>query len=316
MGIMFNFEYLLYALLLIGVILINITPISRLISKQRSKARLRNISSEGSEVPKGNLHTHIAMLLKATFNIRNKDSAFYFEIGSIIFSGIIMILLNKVLPSNMAVLIGCLALPLPYVILRLMLEELRHKGSFEGDMLISEILNQYKLNYYKMEEALEKAADNLEDAPISQNILYKISSEIKLRKNDAELRQILNEFDYRYKTNWSSILSNNIYFAIADGVVVTDALHDLIGSIAKARKILEHSKRENSEALNMLKYLAPATYILSIVAAVKFFNFTVEKFFSYQFQTETGVQFFIYFVIAYVASISLALFFQRRKMDL
>lgn len=314
MNLRFDPIYLIYALLIIGLFLICKHSFDTLLSFGRSRARFRMLQNElGKE---SRVQTHLALLLRNTIGLTQKKYVNYFIAGSILLGLVLFVLVRQILTAKMALLAFILGVIMPYAVLRIILEQKRHKGSHEGDILIAELINQYKINYYKMDEAIEKTAALIDNAPISQKLLIRLSSGLKSYQSDEELRAILDEFEYNYKTNWAHVLRNNMYYALADGIVVTDALRDLMGSIAKARKIIEHTKRENSETENMLKYLAPGCYLLTVVCAVKYFGFTLGKFIEYQFYTPSGLKFFLVFLTAYIISVSLAIFYQKRKMDL
>ena len=311
-------RYVFYAIFLVGVLIVAMPSLKSLIQMIRINLYISKYGAQAdlSKMNTSSFDEHLTKLLRTTLNITNKNAAFYFKLISLVILVTVFILARQIIPAKMSLFLAAILAIMPYVIIRVSLETRRHKGSHEGDALIAELLNQYRLNTYKMEEAIEAAAVSLEDAPISQKLLLKLARDVKVARNDREILEALNEFEYNYRTNWSIVLKNNMFFALSEGIEVTEALKDLMESIAKARKIIEFTRRQNNESSNMLKYLAPATYGLTIWCAVKYFNFTIGKFFSYQFETEQGLTFFMYFLVSYIASIGLAIFYQSKKMDL
>ncbi len=317
----FNPEYILYILLVLSVAFTVYPSLEEMIQiiKVRLYALRNRVSGKAKKKKDGDfdkLQEHLKMLLVSTLSIKNMNGALYFEMISLIVFAVMFLMLRTIVPVRIALAAALITGALPYLMLRILLQRKRQKGSREGDELLSVLIGQYKINYRNMEEAIERAAGFLEDAPVSQKAMYRLARELKTATSREEINRALVSFNYNYKTNWSAILIKNMHYSLYDGIDVTESLEDLLKSIDKARKIIEHTRRQNSEAGNMLKFLAPASYLLTVFAAVKYFGFTVGKFFDYQFRTESGMKFFLYFTVAYVISICLAVFYQNRKMDL
>ena len=66
----------------------------------------------------------------------------------------------------------------------------------------------------------------------------------------------------------------------------------------------------------MLKYLAPVSYLLTVLLACRFFDFTLAKYFKYQLGTALGLQWFVIMIVLYGASLLLSEFLSKEKMDI
>jgi hypothetical protein len=65
----------------------------------------------------------------------------------------------------------------------------------------------------------------------------------------------------------------------------------------------------------MVKFLVPILYFATIYTAVNFFDFTIEKFFDYQFNTATGFKFFIVMAVLTVINTVVMMMFKKKKFD-
>lgn len=259
---------------------------------------------------------HIKTLLKVTTG--NGDSRrmriFLFlsaGAGSIVFA-----LLSGRIGGFLCLTAAVFALLLPYALLRVKLRFIRVESSREGEILITELLENYKINYFNMQRAIEVSAAGMEEAPNCRRLLFNLSKGINSAGSNDELKRILDEFRLSINTSWAGILAVNLYFALSSGIEVTHALVDLARSVEMARKINEYVKRENNEAKLMLKYLAPICYALTAAGGIFFFNLSWKKFFQYQFQTAAGLTWFVVSLILYISGIIVFAYISRGKLDL
>lgn len=182
---------------------------------------------------------------------------------------------------------------MPYCYIRTKLLTLRISGSFEGQILISEIVNQYKMNHFNIIEALDKSIGHLEKAPLSAKALLRMSLRLKTYQTEKELRKIIDDFVYALDTDWVKMLANNIYIAMVDKVTVTSGLEDLLRECKTINIALEEGKRMNSESFLMAKYLGPVMYIGLMWLAKDALDFDLGKIIKYQLFTSSGLTLFI-----------------------
>ena len=132
----------------------------------------------------------------------------------------------------------------------------------------------------------------------------------------GEIKKLLEEFRLSINTSWANVLTINMFFSLSSGLRVTDALADLSETIARARKVSEFAKRENSEAVLMLRYLAPACYILTVLAGIGFFGLSFDTFLLYQFNTQPGLTWFTISLILYVTGLTINGFLAKGTFDI
>ena len=240
--------------------------------------------------------THIKVLIKVSIGKEGRRWLRIFFGLSIGLFVLTILLLSGRVSSMLALLSGLFLGTLPYIALRLKLKVLQVESSREGEILVTELLENYKIHYFNMQRAIEQCADGLEEAP--------------------NCRRLLDEFRFSINTSWANILAVNMYFALSGGLQVTYALTDLSSAVAMARRVDEYVKRENNEAKLMLKYLAPICYVLTIAGGIAFFGLTWKKFLYYQFQTSVGLTWFVISLLLYVSGIIVYFYISRGKLDL
>ena len=217
---------------------------------------------------------------------------------------------------SMSLICGILALSLPTVLLLMRLNGKRIGSSREGDLMIQELLANYKVYDFNMKEAIEVTSRNLEGAPYCKSLLVDLINRLNKVFTKEEVEKVLDDFKYSLGTAWGNALASDIYFAQVHGIKVTESLEDLAQSITKSRQVVEHSRREHNEAHLMLKYLAPISYVLSVICACRFFGFTLSKFIIYQFTTGLGLQWFVITMVLYIVGLVMNSWLSNEKMDI
>ena len=205
---------------------------------------------------------------------------------------------------------------LPYMLLRIRLNRQRIRSSMEGDILIRELTSNYRIHGCNMKEAIEVTSATLDQAPNCRRILQDLAMGLNKAYTTEEIQKRLSLFRYSLGTVWGSALTQSIYFAEVYGLEVTEALEDLGRSLMKARSIVEHSRRENSEATMILRTLVPVSYLFSVICACRFFGFTPGRFFASQFGTALGMQWLIILIMMYVGGLLANELLGKEKMDL
>ncbi len=259
---------------------------------------------------------HIKTLLRVTTGKGDERRMRKFLILSVAASLFAFLLLIGKVSNKLCFIAAAFALLLPYALLRVRLQYIQVESSREGEILITELLENYKINYCNMQRAIEATARDMEEAPNSRRLLFSLSKGINSAQSNEDLRRILDEFRLSINTSWAGILSVNMYFALSSGVEVTNALSDLSGSVAMARKVDEFASRENNEAKLMLKYLAPISYLLTVAGGILFFDLSWQKFILYQFQMATGLTWFVLSLMLYISGIVVYSYISRGKLDL
>lgn len=261
------------------------------------------------------LYDHIRTLLQITLGMGTDRSIKAFAVISFIPAAALSVLMIGKIPVRLAAAVSLCGGFLPYAVLRLRLQKIRVESSREGEILITELLENYKIKYCNMQQAIEATAASIEDAPNSRRILFNLARGLNTAEK-SRIGSLLQEFRLSINTSWGNILASNMGFALTSGVEVTEALTDLADTVKRARRVNEFARRENNEAAMILKYLAPAAYFLTVAGAIKFFGLSPEKFFYYQFRTEAGLTWFTISLIIYVAGVMLNACLSSTKLDL
>ena len=259
---------------------------------------------------------HVRRLLQLAFSMGTKKSVRTFFILSLFLGGSVFFLFlgkTSILTASAAAFLGTL---IPYLGLRVLVQGRQVTGSHEGEILVTEILNNYKIHYCNMTRAIEATAMTLEGAPYSRRLLFNLSRGLNKVSGTAELKVLLEEFRFGMGTSWAGILSTNIYLACSSGIRVTRSLSDLARSMEQARQIEEFSQRENNEARAILYYLVPFGSLFMTAAGIHFFGLTAEDWFYYQFQTTGGITWFVLWLLVYLSAVGVHLLLSNRKFDL
>lgn len=274
-------------------------------------------SFKGIDVtPRGELWERVRIVLGITLNMGTDRAVRVFFFISSFLSFITMIVLG----GRISLLLSCLSTVLmffaPYGVLRLKMEKIRIKSSLEGEILLAELTENYKIYYYNMKEGLDRTAMSIEDAPDSKRILQNLSRGLQRAGSERSIIRLLEEFSLSINTSWANTLKNLMYFALVHGIRVDEAMEDLLTTVRRAREVKEFARRTNNESNLMIKYLVPLSYLLTIVAGVKYFGLGWDKFLHYQFGTEVGMSWMTASCIVYAISYMVNLFLSESKLDL
>lgn len=259
---------------------------------------------------------HVTMVIDGAEAGRIFTSLDNFYLCSLVLGGGSAFAVYLAAGPSMAVLCGLFMASVPYGALMARLHTKRVARSREGDILVQELLNNYKIHSFNMKEAVEITASELDKAPGAKRLLLQLAKGLQKAVTKEEVEYCLSSFRYGLDTAWGSALSTNIFFAHLYGIRVDGALEDLLSSMIRSRRVVEHGKRENNEARLILKYLAPASFLLTVIGACRYFGFTLSKFIRYQFGTGLGLRWFLIMVMMYIGSLLLSVFLSREKMDI
>lgn len=258
----------------------------------------------------------IVRLLSATLGINGSKANVVFVIISVLPSLIFIFGMADKLQADL-LLIAALVIGLaPYIWLRLRLRAVRARTSGEGFILLTELLDNYKINYYNIREAVEATALTIKDAPNSRRLLFNLSKGMNMASDSSSIRRLLNDFNYSFGTSWARILTDNIFLSVSSGIRIDEALEDLIHTVGRAKDLDEYIKRENNEASLILRYLAPACYILTVIGAVRIFGLTLDEFIYYQFETSAGAAWLTASVIIYILTVFAKEFLVKNAFDI
>lgn len=312
-------ELFLYGVLMSGAFAFGYDSIEGIIRTARCKFVIRrNLKRDGkteSEEYDGALY-HIDRLLKASGWSRFfQDPKTFIAVCILIFLGVFS---AAAMASDFstAMTFGVFSAVFPYILCYAVLQQKRSLRSKEGDVLVHELYNNYKICSYNMGEAIAVTAVTLENAPLSRSLMTDLAKQLQLSAAEEDFSRCLDAFRYAVGTTWGNVLSANIYFAMYRGIKVDEGLGDLSRAMTKSREVDEYKKRENGEASMMLKYLVPVCYLFTVIGACRFFDFTLDEFFRSQFFTPAGFRLFAIIAMIYSAGLLAEKFFKGEKMDI
>jgi Flp pilus assembly protein TadB len=202
-------------------------------------------------------------------------------------------------------LMAVLAASIPYLMLRVRVETIRRKSSYEGEKLLSEFLCQYRITGFNIYGTIEQVILVSEGTRITGKLLFKLLLELRSTGDPQAIKEATERFAYGINTNWSRMLANCIRISAESGINVTLALEDIQIQLREARLLLEERKRLNSESARMVVFLAPIMYLGTVVMSVRYLGIPVGKLLKNQFYTEEG--FLLILLILFLFLINLAL---------
>ena len=303
----------LYLMVLTGIWLFSGKYILRFFKKENKKYRFGVKPVRQAD---NKFKAHIRLLLLLTLGRKDENSIFYFIFLSIflffitfsVFTGLFGISIYFIL---MSILAGFF----PYIFLRFRLKSLQLQGSYEAVKLLSELTNMYKISSFNMISAIDKTIGTIKDSPLSKKALFHLSLKVKEYSGKEELQSAIDDFVAAFDTEWATLLGMNIFESILNGTNVSVSLDDILSNLKQVKSSIEKDKRANYEAFTMVKFVIPAVYIISIILALKFFGFTISRFFYYQFNTGLGIKLFITIVILMVFGFCAMFVLSKPKFD-
>ena len=265
---------------------------------------------------KGEVWEHVRILMGITLGMGKDRSVMAFFGLSGLLSLSSMVLLSGKVPLELNILSSLLGAFLPYIMLLIRREKLRIQSSKEGEKMLRELMDNYKIYYFNMKEAIDRTAMTLRDAPRSKRILTGLSRGLDRAGSERSISRLLEEFSLSINTSWSNTLKNLMYFSLVYGVRVDEGMEDLGSTLKSARMVEEYSRRENNESSLMIKYMVPFIYLMTAVSGIRIFGLGAEKFMHYQFGTEVGATWFTILAVIYIISYIVNLFLSENKLDL
>lgn len=301
----------IYSAILLGIWMIYAKKIksawARFMMQNRLKARKRALKPENS------LEKHLRKVMAITLKkpmeprelIRYNISIFFL----ILISGIQTVSFLSAL--MMAVLIAAM----PYLLLRVRVETIRRKSSYEGEKLMSEFLCQYRISGMNIYKTIEQVILVSEGTKITGKLLFKLLIELRNTGNPLVIKEAAERFAYGINTSWSRMLANCIRISAESGTNVTLALEDIQIQLREARQLFEERKRLNSESARMVVFLAPLMYLGTVIMSVRYLGMPVGKLIRNQFYTEQGFLLILLIVFLFLINLALIEIINNQRFD-
>ena len=300
-----------YALVLLGIIIIFSDEIHYYIKKASTLRK----KLPGTEKPM--IIHHLEKIMNIVYQGQNakRNVTIFIAISLSIYILFLYFLLYQGFGIRSVLVSAALAL-MPYGYLRSKLATTRIAGSYEGEKLIAELVNQYKMNSRNIIAALDDCVLNLEDEPISKRALFRLSMRVKTYQAEEELRAILDDFIYAFHTEWSKMLADNFYSAIEEKIDVLTGLEGILSECKQINENLEKGKRNNIEAFVMIKYLGPFFFVVFLWMAHSMMDYSWQEIFEYEFQRSDGLMIFIMSIGAIFINLVAVNLLSRQKYDI
>ncbi|WP_324823738.1 hypothetical protein [Sinanaerobacter sp. ZZT-01] len=301
---------LLYAFLIGGYLILLYPAIQRLKGIFIVKKRLRMSEQKQN---KSAVYKHLDQLLVTT---RLKAfNPYSFLIFSILLSIVLLYLGIQNFSGMVVLLLSIFGGVLPYGLLRIRLEGMRHKGSFEGEKVISEFLRQYRICNYNVHETLEQIIGHLEHSKISQRLFFQILIRLRNTGNPELIREACDLYYFGIHTNWSRMLATNLRMASEKGVNISLAVEDILIQLRDARSASEERRRMNSEATRMTVFMVPILYVSTIFLSCRYMDLPFSNFCVNQFNTSQGLLFFLFIWFSFLFNLLVLDFFNHHRFD-
>lgn len=302
---------LLYIFFLIGVWMLCSDRVKSVLEKVKMHNRLK--ARRKALKPENALEKHLRKVLSIALKKPMKPKDFI-RYTAVIFLSIIVIGLQTVSAVS-ASCIGALASVMPYLLLRVRVETIRRKSSYEGERLISEFLCQYRMSGFNIYKTIEQVILLSEGTKISGRLLFKLLLELRNTGNRQVIKEATERFAYGINTSWSRMLANCIRISAESGINVTLALEDIQIQLREARQLFEERKRLNSEAARMIVFLAPVMYLGTIVLSVKYLGISFGRLIRNQFYTEQGFLLILLVVFLFLVNLALIEIINNQRFD-
>lgn len=292
---------LLYAVFILGVWAIYSDRVKSLWAKIRMHNRLK--ARRKALRPETALEKHLRKVLSIALK-KPMDPKDFIRYTAVVFL-LIMVIGVRTVSVASAFFMGALVSVMPYLLLRVRVETIRRKSSYEGEKLISEFLCQYRMSGFNVYKTIEQVILISEGTKITGRLLFKLLLELRNTGSQQVIKEATERFAYGINTSWSRMLANCIRISAESGINVTLALEDIQIQLREARLLFEERKRLNSEAARMVVFLAPVMYLGTIFMSVKYLGISFGRLIRNQFYTEQG--FLLILLVTFLFLINLAL---------
>lgn len=282
-------SYLLYVLIFVGITLIYNKDIEKAIVKVLIRNRL--VAKKREVMGPSPIMMYFDNITYITFPKWFDGKKFICITVAIII--LVFLILFKNMPLNKSIFISLIIGLLPYLFLKIKIENIRRKSSFEGENLIGNFLSQYRLSKFNIFETMEKVVENSKNTKITNRLMTKLMMELRITNNPDKISKACDNFAYAINTNWGRMLSHNIGIAAENGINISSGIEDILIQLREARTLTEERKRMNGEAVRMVVYLVPLLYIGTIVLSIYTMGMTFREFLTNQFFSEEGFLLFL-----------------------
>ncbi|MDD4565698.1 MAG: hypothetical protein PHE79_09540 [Eubacteriales bacterium] len=302
---------ILYLIILSGIWVVYAERLKRIWMKIKMYNRLK--ARKKALKPESRVELHLRKILSISLT-KPIEPIVFLRFTVIVFLLVLLIGVQNVSLAS-SFLMAALISAMPYLLLRVRIEIIRRKSSYEGERLISEFLSQYRMADLNIYKTIEQVILVSEDTKISGKLLFKLLIELRNTGNPKLIKEATERFSYGINTNWSRMLANCIRISSLNGTNVTLALEDILIQLREARQLFEERRRLNSESARMVVFLAPVMFIGTIVISVKYLGIPFGKVMRNQFYTEQGFLMILIIIFLFLLNLALIEIITNQRFD-
>lgn len=301
----------LYGLLSAGIYMIFGSSLRKAMSEIRMRNRLRERRRTLKEPDR--LTKHLDLMLGTVFK-RKVTTKMFIALTMSVFLLVYFAALNVLNPSA-AIVSGTILSIFPYLIVRIRLENIRKKSSFEGEAFVGEFLTKYRICRFNIFETMSKMAEDQNTAETCTRLLSKILYITRNSVSETVIKEATDSFAYAIHTNWSRMFAFNLRTAIKTGENVSLAMEDVFLQLREARALGEERIRLNAEATRMVIFLIPAMYGATVLISVKYVGLPWKEYLHNQFGTSEGFVLLLVISVMFLINIVIIEVVNNQKFD-
>lgn len=254
----------------------------------------------------GRIEKHLKQIFKVITNgkyLKEKMLFFIFlTLGILAIMGVILYKAFGISGVFLALIMS--AMPYGYIRARLMIKQVT--GSFEGEMLLDELINQYKICQGNIYKAIDSCVIALNDTTLSKKALFQLAIKLHSYSGERELREALNDFVANWNTVWSRMLADNIYNAVKEEINVLYGLENILDECKQINEFIEENKKDGIETEVIVKIICPLFFIVLLWMAKNMMGYSWQTIFTYEFLETRGL--IIFTILVFVTAINIIVF--------
>lgn len=278
---------------------------AKVCAEKRLKERKRQLKQPSA------LNRHLERISYTVLGIRGK----YIKEAMLILSGTVSFVGIRNLGVCEGLFIGIAAGLMPYLLIRMKFESIRRRSSFEGEMVVGNFLNHYRICSFNVYEALERMLYESRNTKVSNPLILRMLLELRNTGNPQEIKKAAASYSDMVGTNWSRMFAYNIRLAAEKGINISLGIEDILIQLRDARTLFEERKRMNSEAVRIVVYMIPFLYLFTVAMSVKFIGITPMEYLKNQFFTKEGFLLFITEMMLFLLNLVFIEIVTKRRFD-
>ncbi len=304
-----NLIYIIFCMFLISSILVFGKDIQNLymqiIMNRRLKFRARAFEEKNSFLK------YLERVSETVLGLKLKTSSQIFATIFLLIAGVSSINFSIIKGFFMSFIIIAFSIILVF----LKFQSIRRKVSFEGEKLMINFLNQYRLCKNNIYETLEMMIINEEKNSKTVKLIKKLLLEIRNTGDRDKIKEATDEFAKVIDTNWGRMFAYNIQISALEGWNITTAIEDILVQLRDARTLEEERNRLNSETVRIITYMIPILYFLTLAMSMKFGEMNLKEFIRNQFFNREGFMLFVISFIFFLFNLIVIEAVTNRKFD-